>query len=95
MQEYREFFVLRFSLVEESQSAMDVKQIPDPKGEAVRVAIEQDREYSNNGVRYTFVGFTKVEPDEAKSVPIRTLRCREDGKVAPSSCWRKSSRRHH
>jgi hypothetical protein len=62
MEENREFLVLRFSLVEEPQGTIAVDAIPSPKGAAVLAAINRDREYVMNGVRYSFVGFSEALP---------------------------------
>lgn len=62
MEEDREFLVLRFSLVEEPQRAIAAEAIPSPKGAAVLAAIDRDREFALNGVRYSFVGFSEAHP---------------------------------
>tara|TARA_R110001583_G_scaffold186478_1_gene347240 strand:+ start:1228 stop:2154 length:927 start_codon:yes stop_codon:yes gene_type:complete len=54
---YKEYLVLRYSLVEEAQKAIDVKSIPDVKGQALLPAIENDREFKSNGVLYSVLGF--------------------------------------
>jgi len=69
MERIREFLFLRYSLVEESQGVLDSLPLPSPKGEAVIVAINQEREFSVNGVSYSFVGFSAVEPTENSVFP--------------------------
>ncbi len=58
MPDQKEFLVLRYSLVEEPQTQLSVDALPLPKGMAVLVAIQRDREFTLNGVQYSFVGFT-------------------------------------
>jgi hypothetical protein len=58
----KQFLALRYSLVEHNQQALMVKPLPKPKGDAVRVSVDGDREFSANGVRYSFVGFDFIEP---------------------------------
>jgi hypothetical protein len=55
------FLALRYSLVEHDQKALVVQELPEPKGRAITVSIEGDREFSANGVRYSFVGFEFIE----------------------------------
>lgn len=64
MKEQQEFLVLRYSLVEEQQSAIGVSALPTIKGKAVLPALDRDREFFLNGVRYSFVGFSLVAPTE-------------------------------
>jgi hypothetical protein len=58
----KEFLVLRYSLVEEPQTQLSVDALPLPKGMAVLVSIQQDREFILNGVQYSFVGFVEAQP---------------------------------
>jgi hypothetical protein len=67
--EFKEFMILRYSLVEEQQSAVFVEPLPLPKGEAILVAIKEDREFQLNGVKYSFVGFSEVIPPNGNSFP--------------------------
>lgn len=69
MEENSEFLVLRFSLVEEPQYAIAAQMLPSPKGAAVLVAIERDREFILNGVRYSFVGFSEARPTKNIQFP--------------------------
>lgn len=69
MEDNREFLVLRFSLVEEPQRAIATEPIPSPKGAAVLAAINRDREYVMNGVRYSFVGFSEARPTDNLQFP--------------------------
>lgn len=62
MQDQKPFLVLRYSLVEEDQGALHVEELPTPKGRAVLVSILNDREFSKNGVSYSFVGFAPAKP---------------------------------
>ena len=62
MKEQQEFLVLRYSLVEELQGAIGVSPLPTRKGDAILPALDQDREFVLNGVRYSFVGFSLVAP---------------------------------
>lgn len=61
--------MLRFSLVEEPQGAIAVEAIPFPKGAAVLAAINRDREYVMNRVRYSFVGFSEARPTDKFQFP--------------------------
>jgi len=56
-----EFLILRYSLVEENQTALETTPLPIPKGAAVKAAISNDIEYTRNNVTYAFVGFTEVK----------------------------------
>ena len=58
----KQFLALRYSLVEHDQGALVVQPLPDPKGLAIKVSVEGDREFSVNGARYSFVGFDYVVP---------------------------------
>ncbi len=69
MEEYGEFLVLRYSLIEESQRIFKIEPLPTPKGEAVKIALEGDPEYTRNNVRYAFVGFSLIVPSDAYSFP--------------------------
>ncbi|MBT0964238.1 hypothetical protein [Denitromonas iodatirespirans] len=62
MKEQQEFLVLRYSLVEEPQRAIGASPLPSRKGNAILPALERDREFVLNGVRYSFVGFSSVAP---------------------------------
>lgn len=65
----REFLVLRFSLVEESQNTLDMEAIPSPKGAGILLAIIKDREFVLNAVRYSFVGFAEASPTPSYLFP--------------------------
>lgn len=58
----KEYLILRYSLVEESQEAIDTKPIPNIKGHAILPAIITDREFKNNGVIYSVLGFHSLKP---------------------------------
>lgn len=58
----KQFVALRYSLVEHKQGALVSQSLPSPKGAAIKVAVDGDREFSANGVRYSFVGFEFIEP---------------------------------
>lgn len=57
-----EFLILRYSLVEEAQKSIIAEPLPTLKGGAIAVALLGDREFSHNGVKYAFVGFSEVRP---------------------------------
>lgn len=59
-----EFLVLRYSLVEEAQHSLEVSELPAPKGAAISIALNVDREFVRNNVRYAFVGFSEVKPTD-------------------------------
>jgi len=79
MERFRDFLVLRYSLVEEKQSTIDASPLPTPKGESVLVALQSDREFSVNGVVYGLVGFSYAEPTQRHQFPVRRFLI---GKVA-------------
>lgn len=56
------FLVFRYSLVEEQQSVLVRRELPDPKGRSVVEAIEGDREFNHNGVEYALMGFKYAQP---------------------------------
>lgn len=56
-QEEKEFIVLRYSLIEESQGDFSANPLPKPKGRAVLEAIQEDREFTFKKSSYSFVGF--------------------------------------
>lgn len=57
------FLVLRYSLIENKQGALVPTPLPTPKGAVVISALQDDgREFVKNKVRYSFVGFSNVEP---------------------------------
>jgi len=58
----KEFLVLRYSLIEEIQTQISAEELPSPKGKAVLASIQLDREFTLNGVQYSFVGFTEAQP---------------------------------
>ncbi len=68
MFDQKEFLVLRYSLIEETQVSMSVEPIPSPKGVAILASIQQDREFTLNGVQYSFVGFTEARPSQKSRV---------------------------
>lgn len=63
MKGIKPFLVLRYSLIENKQGALVPKPLPSPKGAVVVSALQDDgREFVKNKVRYSFVGFSYVEP---------------------------------
>ncbi|SDT35193.1 hypothetical protein SAMN05216598_5198 [Pseudomonas asplenii] len=63
MKGFKSFLVLRYSLIENKQGTLVSKALPNPKGAAVVSALQDDgREFLRNKVRYSFVGFSFVEP---------------------------------
>jgi len=73
MDDLKEYLILRYSLVEESQSSMDVKPIPNVKGHAILAAIENDREFHSNGTQYSLVGFHQLKPTFGYEYPEKRL----------------------
>ncbi|BBL72555.1 hypothetical protein [Methylogaea oryzae] len=69
MVDTKEFLVLRYSLIKEQQHSAIVEPMPNPKGKAVLVAINQDREFILRGVRYSFVGFSEAIPPRGFNFP--------------------------
>jgi len=69
MDESKEYLILRYSLIEDKQSSLDFQSIPAPKGKAVLIAINQEREFAINGSRYSFVGFSEVKPSFGFTFP--------------------------
>jgi hypothetical protein len=68
MPDQREFLVLRYSLIEDSQTPINAQPLPSPKGMAVLAAIRQDHEFFLNGVHYSFVGFAEAQPSQQARV---------------------------
>lgn len=63
MKGIKPFLVLRYSLIENKQGALVLQPLPVPKGAVVVSALQDDgREFVKNKVRYSFVGFSYVEP---------------------------------
>ncbi len=62
MSELKDFLVLRYSLIQEPQTQIDAEVLPSPKGMAALAALQEDREFTLNGVQYSFVGFTEARP---------------------------------
>jgi hypothetical protein len=57
------FLVLRYSLIENKQGTLVTTPLPNPKGAVVVPALQDDgREFVKNKVRYSFVGFSYVDP---------------------------------
>jgi hypothetical protein len=69
MNDLAEYLVLRYSLVEESQGAIEPMPLPNIKGQAILPAIEQDREYVNHGVLYSVVGFHELASSHGFEFP--------------------------
>ena len=70
MEETKEFVIFRYSLVEELQRSLIAKPLPDPKGAAILCAIDKDREFIVNAVRYSFVGFSSIIPTAGYDFPL-------------------------
>lgn len=63
MKGIKPFLVLRYSLIENKQGALVPKPLPSPKGAVVVSALQDDgSEFVKNKVRYSFVGFSYVDP---------------------------------
>lgn len=63
MKGIKPFLVLRYSLIENKQGTLVSKPLPSPKGAVVVAALQDDgREFVKNKVRYSFVGFSYVDP---------------------------------
>lgn len=71
MDDKKDFLVLRYSLVEEPQHSLTMQLLPPIKGHAALSALEGDREFQLNGVRYGFLGFSAVEPTPSTSIERR------------------------
>ena len=72
MLDKKEFLVLRYSLIEEEQTQISADVLPALKGMAVLASIQQDREFTLNGVQYSFVGFAEARPSlKSKTEPSR------------------------
>tara|TARA_R110000851_G_scaffold158526_1_gene301572 strand:+ start:19238 stop:20164 length:927 start_codon:yes stop_codon:yes gene_type:complete len=56
----KEYLILRYSLVEEAQKALNIKAIPKVKGHAVLPAINCDREFKSGGVHYSVLRFKEL-----------------------------------
>jgi hypothetical protein len=69
----KEYLILRYSLVEESQKAFDAKQIPKVKGHAILPAIEKEREFKSNGVLCSVLGFHVLHPSHGYEYPENRL----------------------
>lgn len=65
----KEYLILRYSLVEESQQAIDAKPIPITKGHAILPAITHDRELKSNGILYSILGFHELMPSFGYDYP--------------------------
>lgn len=66
----KSFLVLRYSLIENGQGALNAKILTDPKGAVVLSAISDGREFHCNGVTYSFVGFSFVKPSGGNDFPV-------------------------
>ena len=70
MKGVKPFLVLRYSLVENKQGSLVPKTLPAPKGKAVLSAVLDDgRDFHRNGVRYSFVGFSFINPGSSDEFP--------------------------
>lgn len=69
MDQEHPFVVLRYFLVEEDQRSISPKPLPVVKGLAILDALLPERDWDKNGVRYSFVGFTSVNPSRNEIFP--------------------------
>ena len=65
----KEYLILRYSLVEESQQVLESKPIPAIKGHAILPAIAQEREFKSNGILYSVLGFHELKPSFGYDYP--------------------------
>lgn len=63
------FLILRYSLIQEAQGSLASVALPDPKGRSILISILNDREFTSNGVRYSFVGFSEATPTAQLAFP--------------------------
>ncbi|WP_368484768.1 hypothetical protein ABZP26_08370 [Pseudoalteromonas sp. SD03] len=75
----KEYLILRYSLVEEAQKALNVKAIPTVKGHAILPAIKSDREFKSAGALYSVLGFKELVPSFGYDFPSERFYC---GKIA-------------
>jgi len=73
MSDIKDYLVLRYSLIEERQKAIDIKTTPKVKGRAILCAIDNDREFKYNGVLYSVLGFHSLEPSFGYEYPPNRL----------------------
>lgn len=69
MENSRPFLILRYSLIQEAQGALQIKSLPDPKGRAILVSLVGDREFFSNSVKYGFIGFSITSPTNQGQFP--------------------------
>lgn len=97
----RTFFVLRYTIVEETQIRLYSKPLPVPKGKAIITAIgadEADKSFRKNGVDYSFVGFKWARSNAEYFFPenrfligkIAKLRYTETGTHVPGDIVKKN-----
>lgn len=87
----KEYLILRYSLIKESQEAIDIKPIPNVKGHAILPAIEADREFKSNGVMYSILGFHDLKKAYGYEYPenrfyigkIAKLKSQQTGEKVP------------
>lgn len=65
----KEYLILRYSLVEESQQVLESKPIPAIKGHAILPAIAPEREFKSNGILYSVLGFHELKPSFGYDYP--------------------------
>ena len=53
------FYVFRYSLVKEQQETLIPVNLPTIKGDAIKVAVTDDREWMDKNVKFSFVGFSR------------------------------------
>lgn len=63
------FLILRYSLLEEAQAVLDPNPLPPIKGQAILASILNDREFTSNAVKYSFVGFSPAAPSRTLDFP--------------------------
>jgi hypothetical protein len=69
MAELKEYLILRYSLIEERQKAINPLPLPSIKGAAIICAVERDRELEHNRVLYSLVGFHSVQSEFGYDYP--------------------------
>lgn len=66
------FYVFRYSLVEEKQETLIPVKLPAIKGDAIKVAVTDDREWMDKNVKFSFVGFSDSIRRDSKETNKRS-----------------------
>lgn len=66
------FYVFRYSLVKEQQETLIPVNLPTIKGDAIKVAVTDDREWMDKNVKFSFVGFSDSIRRESKETNKRS-----------------------